>query len=94
MNKFILSFFDAMSEAGISYCHFKSNNNLEPALNGVDDLDLLISENDVDHFNLMLATFGFRMATDRGDKPTLLCSIILQLIPKQACLFIFMFILN
>ena len=70
MNKFILSFFDAMSEAGISYCHFKSNNNLEPALNGVDDLDLLISENDVDHFNLTIATFGFRMATDRGDKPT------------------------
>ena len=40
MNKFILQMFRKLEEEGVKHCHFKSNNNLEPALNGVDDLDL------------------------------------------------------
>lgn len=70
MNTFILSLFDAFHAEKISYCHFKSNNNLEAALCGVDDLDLLVAQSDRDSFIEIISSRGFRMVHDRGDKPT------------------------
>ncbi|MEP5625730.1 MAG: hypothetical protein ABJP82_24415, partial [Hyphomicrobiales bacterium] len=70
MNEFILALFDDFHTEKIKYCHFKSNNNLEPALNGVDDLDLLVSQADKDRFMSIIAKRGFRLAHDRGEKPT------------------------
>tara|TARA_Y100000588_G_scaffold71600_1_gene73624 strand:+ start:3014 stop:4477 length:1464 start_codon:yes stop_codon:yes gene_type:complete len=70
MNKRILSFFDALSHRKIKYCHFKSNNNLEPALNGIDDLDLLVKWDNIDGFMRTIQEFGFRPTPDRNSVPT------------------------
>ncbi|MDA7753279.1 hypothetical protein N8907_01165 [bacterium] len=70
MNKFILSLFNELNNREVPYCHFKSNNNLIPAVNGVDDLDLLVGPGAVDAFNEVISRFGFRMAHDRGKEPT------------------------
>ena len=69
MNSYILELFDEFKAQKIKYCHFKSNNNLVPALCGVDDLDLLVSYDNIDQFNEVLASFRFRLATDRGVPP-------------------------
>jgi thymidylate kinase len=70
MNKRILSFFAALSEKEITYCHFKSNNNLKPALEGIDDLDLLVKWANIDDFMGTVQEFGFRPAFDRHSVPT------------------------
>lgn len=70
LNKFILDFFNELNISHVKYCHFKSNNNIVPALNGVDDLDLLIALDDIDEFNSVLAKFRFRIAFDRGEQAT------------------------
>ena len=74
MNSYILELFDEFKAQKIKYCHFKSNNNLVPALCGVDDLDLLVSYDNIDQFNEVLASFRFRLATDR--------------VPPAPCMFI------
>ena len=66
MNKFILEFFNELNARNVEYCHFKSNNNLIPAVNGVDDLDLLLAPASLDIFSEIIAKFGIRMAHDRG----------------------------
>ena len=70
MNKFILELFRKLNDRNVEYCHFKSNNNLIPAVNGVDDLDLLLAPASLDIFNEIVAKFGIRMAHDRGKEPT------------------------
>ena len=70
MNQFILTLFNEFNERNIKYCHFKSNNNLVPAVNGVDDLDLLLDPSSLDAFSEVVAGFGIRMAHDRGKEPT------------------------
>jgi thymidylate kinase len=70
MNSFILKLFNELNKREVPYCHFKSNNNLIPAVNGVDDLDLLLGPGAVDTFNEVISRFGFRMAHDRGKEPT------------------------
>lgn len=70
MNAFILNLFDTFSKRKVEYCHFKSNNNLVPALNGVDDLDVLVAWKDADKFMQIISEKGFRIATDRNSVPT------------------------
>ncbi len=70
MNSFILKLFAELNSSDVEYCHFKSNNNLIPAVSGVDDLDLLLGSGSVDKFNEIISSFGFRMAHDRGTQPT------------------------
>jgi thymidylate kinase len=70
MNKRILSFFKVLGKKKINYCHFKSNNNLKPALCGVDDLDLLVESDSTDSFMATIQEFGFRSACDRNSVPT------------------------
>ena len=69
-NKFIFSLFNEFNARDVKYCHFKSNNNLVPAANGVDDLDLLLDPSSLDTFSEIIAAFGIRMAHDRGTEPT------------------------
>ena len=39
-------FFQKINESKISYVHWKSNTNIDKALNGIDDLDILVSRKD------------------------------------------------
>ena len=48
----------------ISYCHWKSNYSLEAALQGEDDLDLLVNRKDAQKFEAILAPLGFKQAKD------------------------------
>ena len=70
MNKYILEFFNELNDRDVEYCHFKSNNNLIPAVNGVDDLDLLLGPASLDKFSEVVSRFGMRMAHDRGKEAT------------------------
>lgn len=49
-----------LAEEQISYCHWKSNNALDRSANGDNDLDLLVSRDDADRFNEILAQLGFK----------------------------------
>ena len=67
MNKYIQNIFTEISENGIIYCHFKSNNNLIPAAQGVDDLDILVKTGDLTKFIKILNRNGFKLASDRNN---------------------------
>ena len=43
---FIINFFKTLNDNNIRYVHWKSNLNIEKALSGIDDLDILVSPND------------------------------------------------
>jgi thymidylate kinase len=49
----------------INYCHWKSNFLLNEALNGYDDLDLLVEKKDVDKFEKLLKEMGFKEAINK-----------------------------
>lgn len=66
MNAFIDRFFSRLNSKNISYCHFKSNNNLNYALDGEGDLDLLISRDCIAEFNRVLSEFKFRVTCAWG----------------------------
>lgn len=55
---------DELSQTGIRYCHWKSNNNLELTLNGVNDLDLLIHRKDRQRFIEIIFKLGFKRTAD------------------------------
>ncbi|MGH8940464.1 MAG: hypothetical protein ACRDV2_14125, partial [Actinomycetes bacterium] len=48
--------------AGVSYCHWKSNDALHLSANGVNDLDLLVDRRDVATFLGVLGRMGFKEA--------------------------------
>ena len=56
----------ALDARAIRYCHWKSNINLERALAGHDDLDLLIGPVDEESAFAALAELGFVEASGRG----------------------------
>jgi len=43
--KLIREFFNELNEKNVEYCHFKSNIRLSESVNGITDLDLLVSQN-------------------------------------------------
>jgi thymidylate kinase len=49
-----------LSEQGINYCHWKSNNALDRSASGENDLDLLISRADAGNFIDILVRMGFK----------------------------------
>jgi len=55
---------DELNESGLSYCHWKSNNALERSASGENDLDLLVSRSDVQHFTEILYRLGFKQARE------------------------------
>lgn len=52
----------ALRLAGVSYCHWKSNNALHLSASGVNDLDLLVDRRDLGTFVRILAETGFKQA--------------------------------
>jgi len=57
-----------LREAGISYCHWKSNESLDHALAGEGDLDLLVRRRDSARFEELLQRLGFKRARVTGIK--------------------------
>jgi thymidylate kinase len=52
----------------INYCHWKSNVRLERSMQGVADLDLLVSRADVQAFTEVLMRLGFRSALESEER--------------------------
>jgi len=52
-----------LSSNNIKYCHWKSNINLEKALEGYDDLDLLVHRNNISQFEQLILSLGFKEAS-------------------------------
>ncbi len=52
----------SLHDAGISYCHWKSNAALDRSLSGRNDLDLLVDRADLDRFLACLHALGFHAA--------------------------------
>jgi len=52
----------SLAEAGVSYCHWKSNEALDRSLRGDNDLDLLVSRASGPRFLQVLARLGFKHA--------------------------------
>ncbi len=51
-----------LNRDGTRYCHWKTNLDLDKALTGIDDLDLLVAEADLPAFEIALLREGFREA--------------------------------
>jgi thymidylate kinase len=56
--------FDELNQQGIRYCHWKSNFDLDQALEGKGDLDLLIDPQHKEQFKQIIFAQGFKQATD------------------------------
>lgn len=55
----------ALNKQKISYCHWKSNLLLNEALNGYDDLDLLVKKSHVSVFESVIYALGFKRASNK-----------------------------
>ena len=63
---------DNLEAQSISYCHWKSNINLDRALAGHDDLDLLISRKNSASFEAIILSLGFKEASGKNaDYPSI-----------------------
>jgi hypothetical protein len=62
MLKLVGKLFAKLEASKVTYCHWKSNNNLEESLNGKGDLDLLIQGSDYDIFIEIISSLKFRLA--------------------------------
>lgn len=58
----------ALDNENIVYCHWKSNDVIERSASGENDLDLLISRNDISRFSEILYRFGFKGAKAPREK--------------------------
>jgi len=56
---------ETLEREKIHYCHWKSNLLLNEALNGYDDLDLLVRRGDLARFETAIMAMGFREASNR-----------------------------
>ena len=64
----VLAVCQALDEAEITYCHWKSNNALDRSASGDNDLDLLISRADASKLAEILYRLGFKQAQAPADK--------------------------
>ena len=53
---------DELKSAEVQFCHWKNNRQLGEALQGSDDLDLLVARADASRFDRVLLETGFRRA--------------------------------
>jgi thymidylate kinase len=72
--KLIVRLCSALAEERIHYCHWKSNEGLVHSASGSNDLDLLVSRRDSQHFTEILHNLGFKEARliRRRDHPGVL----------------------
>lgn len=61
-------FFDFLNQENIRYCHWKSNEHLDKALDGKTDLDLLVHPDDKPAFQAALEQFDFKLILSPKDK--------------------------
>ncbi|NIP79528.1 MAG: hypothetical protein GWM90_10050 [Gemmatimonadetes bacterium] len=54
------SLVERLDEAGVDYCHWKSNEHLDAAMMGLTDLDLLVDPASASAFGRVLAELGFK----------------------------------
>lgn len=66
MNEHISKLFENLTSHEVKYCHWKSNNNLDKALAGIDDLDILVALGDYGAFSVVVAELGFRLAIEKN----------------------------
>ena len=57
----------AFEKENINYCHWKSNCAINLSLNGTNDLDLLVSRNDIQVFVSILSNFGFKLTLNKPE---------------------------
>jgi len=60
--KLIVELCAALEQFNVRYCHWKSNANIQKSLDGDGDLDLLIHRQDIQIFNHILMSLGFKEA--------------------------------
>jgi thymidylate kinase len=65
----VSALFERLDEAGVRYCHWKSNWALAETLEGKTDLDLLVSREDASPYRRILGDLGFRPAALHGAVP-------------------------
>ncbi|HSF61934.1 MAG TPA: hypothetical protein VLA69_09585 [Gaiellaceae bacterium] len=65
----VSSLFERLDEAGVRYCHWKSNWALAETLDGKTDLDLLVSREDASKYRGILQDLGFRPAVQHDAAP-------------------------
>lgn len=58
----VITLCSALRDAGVSYCHWKSNDALHLSASGDNDLDLLVDRRDLLKFTEILAASGFKQA--------------------------------
>jgi thymidylate kinase len=61
--------FQTLDNAGVVFCHWKSNDRLASALAGDEDLDLLVGREYRDQFDSILRAKGYKSATQSGLEP-------------------------
>ncbi len=66
MYKLSKDLIDELNKKGIKYCHWKSNLLLNDALDGYDDLDLLVSRDDIYIFEILINKLGFKEASNKN----------------------------
>jgi thymidylate kinase len=62
----IRKLFDALDQANVSYCHWKSNIRIEGTLAGTEDIDLLVQRRDAELFQTVLLATGFKLVQSYG----------------------------
>ena len=55
-----------LNDAGLRYCHWKSNLSLSESLSGQTDIDLLVHREDASRFREVLSELAFKPATGKG----------------------------
>jgi len=65
----VSSLVERLNDAGIRYCHWKSNWNLSETLAGKTDVDLLVHRQDAAPYRRILQDLGFRSAVEHGSAP-------------------------
>jgi thymidylate kinase len=55
-----------LNSSNVSYCHWKSNLLLNEALDGYDDLDLLVKKSDISAFESVIYGLGFKRASNKN----------------------------
>lgn len=58
--KIISALIERLNEENILYCHWKSNQHVSDAFTGVDDIDMLISKDDILELNIILNELGYK----------------------------------
>ena len=74
MLRCVQALIEALNSQEIRYCHWKSNLQLQDALAGQGDLDLLVGREDAQRFAAIVAATGFKRAIDPVQTPrTTIC---------------------